>query len=185
LNLLEIIAALLSLLAVWLAVKPYMANWPAAMLGTALYLYLFWENRLYSDMVLQLVFLVMQGYGWAKWTKGNTEKPLNIGRMLPSQLLISGIFTLVAWVGWTLLLLKIKPDASMPWLDSFTAALSVLAICMQAWKKIENWLVWMLADLIYIPLYLKAEMPVTALLYAIFLLIAFLGWRRWKSLCAG
>jgi nicotinamide mononucleotide transporter len=95
----------------------------------------------------------------------------------------AGFLTLLGWVLWTLLLLKIKPDANLPWLDSFAAALSVLAILLQAYKKVENWLVWMLADLIYIPMYLKAEMPVTALLYAIFLLIAFAGWRQWKRLC--
>ena len=182
-NSIEITAATLSLVAVLLAVKPYAANWPVAMIGTALYLYLFWQNRLYSDMVLQAVFLTIQLYGWVKWVNGGTEKALHISKTPGTVLFKAGFLTLLGWVLWTLLLLKIKPDANLPWLDSFTAALSVLAILLQAYKKVENWLVWMLADLIYIPMYLKAEMPVTALLYAIFLLIAFAGWRQWKRLC--
>jgi nicotinamide mononucleotide transporter len=184
LNFLEITAALLSLIAVILAVKPYMANWPAAMLGTALYLYIFWQNRLYSDMILQGGFLAIQAYGWLKWIKHQSETPLRIRKTPTKQLILASFLTCLGWIGWTLLLLKIKPDANFPWLDSFTAAFSVMAIILQAYKRIENWLVWILADLIYIPLYVKANMPVTAMLYAVFLLIAYAGWRQWKSLCA-
>jgi nicotinamide mononucleotide transporter PnuC len=96
----------------------------------------------------------------------------------------------LGWSVWTTLILNFPswiatiydvniPQAQMPWLDSFTASLSVWAITLQARRKWENWILWLLADSIYIPLYISVGKPLTALLYGIFLLLALSGLRSW------
>ena len=177
-NPLELTAVIFSLAGVLLAVKPYVINWPIAMLGTALYLFIFKESRLYSDMVLQFFFLLIQAVGWWKWTKGRMgHSPITSlsGKSWARQ---TAVF-LVLWIVWTQVVLALFPQANMPWIDSFTAALSVWAVVLQAQRKWENWILWLLADLIYVPMYVLADRTLTAALYSIFLFIALAGLRSW------
>lgn len=185
----EISAVVLSLAGVLLAVKPYTANWPFAMAGTLLYVWVFIDCRLYSDMVLQFVFIAIQAYGWWQWSHKKTSvNP--ISSLSGRQWLTESLLFLAGWCVWTLILISFTPWISvllgtsiprpaMPWLDSLTAALSVWAITLQARRKWENWILWLLADVIYIPMYYAVGIPLTALLYALFLLLALLGLRSW------
>ena len=174
----EIAAVFLSLAGVLLAIKPYVANWPVAMVGTALYAWVFFDCRLYSDMVLQFVFIGIQILGWWKWSL-KREGATHISSLTQWQWLAECLMFLAGWYGWTNILLLWAPDAAMPWFDSFTASLSVWAISLQARRKWENWILWLLADIIYIPLYILAGKPLTAGLYAVFLILAIMGLRTW------
>lgn len=173
-------AAGFSLAAVLLAVKPYRSNWPVAILGTFMYLLIFLEARLYSDMLLQAVFIIMQCWGWIRWRPegGREVSGISSTGWKPWPLYV--LITLLTWYFWTRGVLLYFPQAAQPWTDGLTAVLSVLAIYLQGRKKTENWLVWMLADLIYLPLYLNAGKYITAGLYAVFLLIALRGYRTWR-----
>lgn len=155
-------------------------NWPIAMISTLAYMIFFNQYHLYSDAGLQVLFLFMQIYGWAVWSKKSTEKQ-TISILNKSQL----FYTLWIIVGttlvWGLLLPKIKPEQIYPFWDAVTTCISISAIILQAQKKIENWLLWILADLLYIPLYLKQKMMLTALLYVIFLILAVWGAWKWKK----
>jgi nicotinamide mononucleotide transporter len=140
-------------------------------------------------MVLQFFFIVVQAYGWRRWTiKNRAEFPIS-SLTLRRWLGEAALFVL-GWSVWTTLILNFPswiatiydvniPQAQMPWLDSFTASLSVWAISLQARRKWENWILWLLADSIYIPLYISVGKPLTALLYGIFLLLALSGLRSW------
>lgn len=176
----EPLAVAFSLAAVALAVRPYALNWPVAMIGTAMYFLIFRNVKLYSDMLLQLVFIGLQIYGWWQWSRRKQGESLPITRIAAGYWPRLALFTLVGWLVWTFTVIRIRPDAAMPWLDGLTAALSVLAIVLQAGKKLENWWIWILADLIYIPLYLNMDLPWTAALYAVFVLIAIAGERNWR-----
>lgn len=176
----EPLAVALSLAAVALAVRPYALNWPVAMIGTAMYFLIFRNVKLYSDMLLQLVFLGLQIFGWWQWSRRKQGETLAITRIAEGHWPRLALFTLAGWLAWTFAVISIRPDAAMPWLDGLTAALSVLAIVLQARKKLENWWIWILADLIYIPLYLNMDLPWTAALYAVFVLIAVTGERNWR-----
>jgi len=188
-TILETAAFVLSLAGVLLAIKPYTANWPVAMAGTLLYAWVFNTCQLYSDMVLQFFFIVVQAYGWRRWTiKNRAEFP--ISSLTPRRWLGEAALFVLGWSVWTTLILNFPswiatiydvniPQAQMPWLDSFTASLSVWAISLQARRKWENWILWLLADSIYIPLYISVGKPLTALLYGIFLLLALSGLRSW------
>ncbi len=174
----EMAAVVLSLAGVLLAIKPYTANWPVSMLGTLLYAWIFYDCRLYSDMVLQFVFIGVQVYGWWKWAqKTGQESPIT--SVKPLRRLLEALLFFAGWYVWTRLLLTWAPGAAKPWLDSFTASLSVWAISLQARRKWENWILWLLADAIYIPLYISVGKPLTAGLYALFLVLAFVGLRSW------
>jgi nicotinamide mononucleotide transporter len=188
-QIIELAAVVLSMAAVLLAIKPYTANWPVAMAGTLLYGWIFFECRLYSDMVLQFIFIAMQAFGWWQWSKKQSTANI-ISSLTGRQWLIESVVFLTAWGVWTWLLIAFLPWLSvllgiyiprpaMPWLDSFTASLSVWAIILQARRKWENWILWLLADIIYIPLYVSVGIPLTALLYTVFLLLAVFGLRSW------
>lgn len=176
--LLEIFAVVLSMTGVLLAIKPYTANWPVAMAGTVLYAWIFYDCRLYSDMVLQFVFIGVQAYGWRQWVqKTGYESPIN--SLKPNRRFLETLVFFAGWYVWTLLVLSWASDAAKPWLDSFTASLSVWAITLQARRKWENWVLWLIADIIYIPLYVSVGKPLTAGLYAVFLVLAVVGLRSW------
>jgi nicotinamide mononucleotide transporter len=176
--LVEIAAVVLSLAGVLLAIKPYTANWPVAMAGTLLYAWIFYDCRLYSDMVLQFIFVGVQAYGWWQWSD-KTSREIPISTCTARRRVLEGVVFLTGWYLWTRLLLMWAPNATAPWLDSFTASLSVWAISLQARRKWENWILWLLADTIYIPLYISVGKPLTAGLYAMFLVLAFMGLRSW------
>jgi nicotinamide mononucleotide transporter len=174
----EIAAVALSFAGVLLAIKPYILNWPVSMAGTLLYSWVFYECHLYSDMVLQFVFIGIQTLGWWQWAlKKTAESP--ISSLTPWQWLAESLTFLAGWYGWTRIILLWAPDAAMPWLDSFTASISVWAIALQARRKWGNWILWLLADIIYIPLYISMGKPLTAGLYAVFLALAVIGLRSW------
>ncbi|NBP05954.1 MAG: nicotinamide riboside transporter PnuC [Bacteroidetes bacterium] len=174
----EIAAVALSFAGVLLAIKPHILNWPVSMAGTLLYSWVFYECRLYSDMVLQFVFIGIQTLGWWQWAlKKTAESP--ISSLTPWQWMAESLTFLAGWYGWTRIILLWAPDAAMPWLDSFTASISVWAIALQARRKWENWILWLLADIIYIPLYISMGKPLTAGLYAVFLALAVIGLRSW------
>jgi nicotinamide mononucleotide transporter len=176
--LLEIIAIVLSMAGVLLAIKPYTANWPVAMAGTVLYAWIFYDCRLYSDMVLQFVFVGVQTCGWWQWVqKTGIESPIT--SVKPNRRLLETLMFFSGWYVWTILVLSWAPGAAKPWLDSFTASLSVWAITLQARRKWENWVLWLIADIIYIPLYISVGKPLTAGLYAVFLVLAAIGLRSW------
>ncbi len=185
----ETTAFVLSLVGVLLAIKPHIANWPVSMAGTLIYAWVFYTCRLYSDMVLQFFFIAVQAYGWRQWAHKNGDvnpiTSLNTKRWLGETALI-----LLGWGMWTAIILNLSSwlsivfditiqPATMPWLDSFTASVSVWAISMQARRKWENWILWLLVDSIYIPMYISVGKPLTALLYGIFLLLALSGLRSW------
>jgi len=174
----EIIAVVLSMAGVLLAIKPYTSNWPVAMAGTLFYAWIFYDCRLYSDMVLQFLFIGVQAYGWRNWSlKSTPQNP--VSSITQRRWLIESLIFLIGWYLWTRIILLFAPDAAMPWLDSFTASLSVWAITLQARRKWENWMLWLQADIIYIPLYISVGKPLTAGLYAVFLLFAVVGLRSW------
>jgi nicotinamide mononucleotide transporter len=174
----EIAAVALSLAGVLLAIKPYILNWPVSMAGTLLYIWIFYDCRLYSDMFLQFVFVGIQIFGWWQWSlkRNDVTHTTSLTRW---QWLAESLTFFAGWYLWTKLILLWAPDAAMPWLDSFTASLSVWAIAMQARRKWENWILWILADIIYIPLYISVGKPLTAGLYAVFLALAGIGFRSW------
>jgi len=177
----EIVGAITGLLCVWLAARQHVWTWPIALISVVCYFVFFYQIRLYADMWLQLFFFGSNLYGWYEWRFGGKNKSeLPVTRLQPLQI---GLILIIGLITSGLLAMYFQSftNASYPWLDSVLAAFSVLAQILLTRKKIENWIIWLLVDVVYVGLYWKKEAHLTAGLYFIFLIIAVQGFREWHK----
>ena len=131
-------------------------------------------------MLLQIFFAIMQAYGWYYWTKGKsgTEK-IQVSYLTKKEI----IFWCICLLLFSLFLgviMKKFTNADLPYLDATTTAMSVIAQWLMTKKKIENWILWIIADVVYVFMYFYKQLYPTALLYLIFLALAAIGYTEWK-----
>lgn len=177
----EIIAVVFSLICTWLAVKKHILNWPMGIIGVSAYLILFYQQRLYADMLLQLVFIGQGLYGWYNWNnrKGNIVE-MNVSYLpIKQRVLYVTLIILIATV-WAIVL-KNYTNASSPYVDAFAATTSLIANWLMAKKKIENWVLWILADIIYIALFWYKELFLSSGIYVVFLILSIKGLSDWSK----
>jgi nicotinamide mononucleotide transporter len=177
---LELVAAVLGAVAVWLSVRQSIWSWPIAVVNVVLYALVFYEAKLYADMGLQVVYAVLSVYGWYEWLyggEGRTEL-----RVTRTSLRQGAALGLIASVGSTLLgaLLHRSTDAALPFLDSFLSSTSLVAQWMMTRKKLENWLLWIVVDVLYVGMFVYKGLYLTAGLYAVFLALAVRGYVDWR-----
>jgi nicotinamide mononucleotide transporter len=178
---LELFAATLGVIAVWLTVKQNPWCWPIGLVMVLLYSWIFFEVKLYSDMLLQVVYAGLQLYGWWQWTRAgeaNTGRQVSRldGKSIALGLVAGAIGSLLlgaAMAHWT--------DAAQPWLDAALAGFSLVAQLWMAQKRVQCWPLWVAVDVIFVGLFIYKGMYLTATLYALFLLLAVQGWREWRT----
>jgi nicotinamide mononucleotide transporter len=170
---------------VWLVVREHMWNWPIGLLNNIVFFALFLHGRLFADMELQVVYFGLGAYGWLNWLKGGEHRSiLKISRTTRSEWLILAIS--IPLSTWGLREILFAVNGAAPFWDSLTTVLSLAAQYLLCRKRFENWFFWITADVIYIPLYLSRQLPLTAILYAVFLVMCLVGLREWnKSLKKG
>lgn len=176
---LEWIAALAGAVSVYLSARENIWSWPTAIVNVGLYIIVFRRTGLYSDMGLQVVYLVLSIYGWYQWLYGGTARTqLTVSRARSREWLIVTPIAIVFWIvlGRTTATL---PGVALPYVDSALATLSLVAQWMMTRKILENWMLWIIADVVYVPMYMYKKLPVTGVLYAVFLALAVLGLREW------
>jgi nicotinamide mononucleotide transporter len=177
----ELLAAGVSALDVWLATRRSMISWPITILASLLYAEQFRESRLYSDMLLQGIFVLFAIYGWWHWYRGlKAEGSVRVVTPRWAELARDGALGVVA----SLLLgywMKRYTDASLPWLDAALTGFSLVGTWWGARKYIANWWLWIVLDTIYIGEYVYKQLNLTAGLYALFVLLAVLGLRDWRG----
>jgi len=159
-------------------VREHLWNWPVGLANNILFFALFLQGRLYADMSLQLVYLALGVYGWIHWVRGGRgHTNLKIARASKAE----WAFLLAALpIGtWGLRELLLAANGAAPFWDALTTALSLAAQYLLSRKRLENWLFWIVADVVYVPLYLSRALPLTALLYAVFLVMCLFGLRQW------
>lgn len=166
---------------VWLVVREHLWNWPLGLANNILFFLLFWKSRLFADMGLQVIYFALGVYGWLHWRSAGVGSRLQISRTRFAEWLALGCFVLVAT--WSLRLALLSVQGAAPFWDALTTALSLAAQYLLCQKRLENWWLWILADLIYVPLYLARQLPLTAVLYAVFLAMCLFGLRQWKRHC--
>jgi nicotinamide mononucleotide transporter len=156
-------------------------NYPFGIATVSLWAIVFFEAKLYSDVLLQIFFVVVQVYGWAHWMGRRDEAGLVIvTRITPRSALLYTLAALAvtAFLGW---FMSTHTDAAYPYWDASVAALSVAAQIMLARRLLENWLVWIAVDIDAIALYWARDLYPAAALYMLYLvicIIGYLGWRR-------
>ena len=182
-SILEIIGFITGVLGVWLTTKENIWCWPVAIVNVALYTFIFYDAHLYADMGLQIFYFGMSFYGWYYWLMGGkqTEKAqVSVSTTKYNHLIYYTLITIIATVtlGYCL---KNYTDAALPYVDSFCTSASLVGQFLQARKKLENWIIWILVDALYIGIYIQKELYLTALLYTIFVALAVVGYQAWKK----
>ncbi|MPS66911.1 MAG: nicotinamide riboside transporter PnuC [Novosphingobium sp.] len=178
---LEIVAVVVSFLAIWLTAKRWLLCWPTSLLACALYFKLFLDVRLYADMALQALFGVAIVYGWIVWTKGKGDAgEVMVKPLLPLQAwagLAAGAAGAVA-IGW---FTSRFTDAALPWMDSALSSFSLVAQYWTARRHAASWLLWIAVDILYVGMFALKGLWLTAGLYAAMIALAVLGYRRWQE----
>lgn len=177
---LEIFAALVGAISVWLSVRQNIWSWPTAIVNVVLYALVFYEAKLYADMGLQVIYAVLSIYGWYEWLYGGAGRTeLHVTRTGPR---LAALLALIAAVGSALLgfFLRHATDAALPFMDSFLSSTSLVAQWMMTKKLLENWLVWIAVDVLYVGMFIFKGLFLTAGLYAVFLALAVKGYIDWR-----
>ncbi|WP_293946217.1 MULTISPECIES: nicotinamide riboside transporter PnuC [unclassified Sphingobacterium] len=177
---LEWLGTLTGFLCVYLAAKQNIWNWPISIISVISYAILFYDARLYGDTLLQFYFLSTAVYGWYYWFKRKEENKKPIVKANKVQLVLSilAIICLTAAIGY---LLDSKTNSDVPYIDAFCTAISFIAQFLMTRKILQNWLLWVFVDICYIPLYVHKQLMLTAVLYFVFAIIAWKGYRDWQK----
>jgi nicotinamide mononucleotide transporter len=178
----EVTAVAFGLACVILTIRQNIWAWPAGLIQVLLYVWIFKQTRLYSDMVLHIIYVPMQLYGWYHWLHGKGRDPaleqIPITRM-----------SVVGLIGWATAaaaaividgyVMRRYFDAALPYWDAAIAVLSLVAQYLLARKVLENWAIWIAVDFIAIGVYWNKGIKLTAGLYAVFLVLATIGLIAW------
>lgn len=181
---LEIIGTLIGLVYLWLEYRASIYLWIASIIMPAVYLFVYYDAGLYADFGINIYYLLAAVYGWWVWKYGNKEKQgeeLPITRMPRGKWKMAAAMYLVfqLLIAWILIRYT---DSNVPWCDAFTTSLSMVAMWMLARKYLEQWLVWIVVDVVSVALYLYKGLFFTAGLYALYAIIAVYGYWNWKNM---
>jgi nicotinamide mononucleotide transporter len=167
-------------LTVWLTVVENIWNFPIGIANDLFFFILFLQVGLFADMGLQVLYVILGVQGWYLWLRGGQNKTaLKVSTISSKELLILALSTVIATSGLTIYLHHLQDSA--PLWDALTTVLSVVAQYMLNKKFMENWFAWILADLIYIPLYAFSQLYLTGVVYLVFLVMCLLGLRAWQQ----
>ena len=177
----EWIATLLGLLCVGLGVRRSVWTFPTGIGSVVLVGAVVWRQRLYSDAVLQVFFVAANLYGWWNWRCSQADA----GEVVVERLGARGrlgwaVGCLAATLAWGAAMARFT-NAAYPWWDAGTAVVSMAAQVLMARRQIENWWLWIAADVALVPLYAVKQLPLLALLYLLYLALSVWGlidWRR-------
>jgi nicotinamide mononucleotide transporter len=176
----EIAGTVTSLVYVFFSIRQNLWVWPFSIASSLIYMLVFAKASIYANMALQAYFLLMSIYGWYFWLRGGKEGAALQVKPINRKLFVSLIFAAPVLILLLYLILK-QTDSPIPVADSFTAGLSILGTWLLARKVLENWLIWIVVDLISVIMYASQQLWPTAGLYTVFVIMAIAGYRQWKK----
>lgn len=183
---LEIVAFALSLAMVAANMRVNPVGWPLAIAASLLYALLFLQSKLYGEATLQILFVVIAFWGWWQWLRGRGAdgNKLRVHRMTRQQAGVAIAATAAIWplAGWVL---ARGTDSDVPYLDGLATVASITGQILLARKLAENWLVWLGVNVFSVGLFVVKGLWLTVLLYAIFAVLSWVGWRAWLALRDG
>jgi nicotinamide mononucleotide transporter len=182
----EIVGVVTGVLGVWMTTRQKIWCWPVGIVSVSSFIVVFFRAKLYAAMGLQGVYVVLAAYGWYSWLHGGEGRgALRVSR-LPRRLGVGLGAVGVAATGIAGYWLGARTDEALPYLDGFTTSFSLAAQWMMTRKFLENWIVWVVVDVVYVGMALSQGLMLTALLYGVYVLLALLGYRDWRrSMIAG
>ncbi len=180
---LELVAFALAIAMVLFNIRVNPIGWPLAIASSLLYFLLFWNSRLYGDASLQIFFVVVAGWGWWQWLRGTDAagNALAVRRLGANGRIAALLALAVAWPAVALFLRRFT-DTDVPWWDAFPTAASVLGQWLLGRKYVENWPTWIVVNVAATALFAYKGLWLTVVLYAIFIVLSFVGWRAWQRL---
>ena len=178
---LEITAVVFGFLSVWYAKKNHIWVFPTGLISTSIFVYLLWKWVLLGDMMINAYYFVMSVYGWYVWTRKTNDQATPISQTNTKEkrtsfvvFIITLVFVYIVyqsagkWTSWT------------AYVDTVTTAIFFVGMWLMARRKIENWIFWIVGDIISVPLYFHKGLTFTSLQYLIFTIIAIYGFLAWK-----
>lgn len=186
---LEIVACAMALAMVGFNMQVRPIAWPLAIFSSLLYAALFWNSHLYGEGWLQVAFALMAVWGWRQWLRRGAV--VDTAKRQPAHRPVSALSRRGRWatfcalaIAWpaTAWFLKTFTDSDVPWWDAFPTAASLIGQWLLGRKYIDNWCVWVVVNAVSVLLFAHKGLWLTALLYAMFLILSFAGWRAWWRL---
>jgi nicotinamide mononucleotide transporter len=177
---LEIFGVATGAVCVLLAAKENILTWPIGIANNVAFFVMFWRNKLYADATLQLFYIAIAIYGWWKWGHKKDGQALPIRSTSRRLAIALVVLTPIAWAA-IYELLRHYTDSNVPAGDSLATVLSLGAQYMAGRKLLENWLVWVLVDVISIALFVYKHLYLTSMLYAAFIVMCIAGYHAWRQ----
>lgn len=185
---LEILGTVVGLVYLWLEYRASIYLWVAGVVMPAIYIFVYYEAGLYADFGINIYYLLVAIYGWVAWKTGfsftgrkeqNGELPITHTPRRAWAAALASFLVAQFSIAW---ILVNHTDSTVPWADSFTTALSIVGMWMLARKYIEQWWVWCVVDVACSALYIYKGLYFTAVLYAVYAIIAIFGYYKWKRM---
>ncbi|MEO9966612.1 MAG: nicotinamide riboside transporter PnuC [Reichenbachiella sp.] len=188
-DLYELLGLIFGLLAVWYLIKESILTWPAGILYVLVSFVVFWQIKLYGDLLLHVIFLALNIYGWYFWIYGNKNNsdtlPITVygwyQNLIILALSILGIFGFGLFLSNIHLIWPHIPEAALPYWDSTTSILSVTGIWLMTKKKLENWYYWFVVDVLACGIYFYKGIYFYSILYGVYIVMAVMGYLAWKK----
>ena len=176
----EAAAVLLTLASVIFQIYENIWGWPTTIAGVTLYAILFYHERLYADMCLQGIYITLAIYGWYEWLRGGAAKSER--KVSNASIRIQVIAYAIGAIGSIILgfTFRYATNAALPFLDSTLSAFSLVAQWMLARKYLENWIIWIAVDVVYVGMFIFKHLYMTAGLYVVFMVLCARGYLEWK-----
>ena len=185
-NYLEILGTIVGIVYLYWEYKGDIRLWIAGIIMPAISLYVYYSNGLYADFGINIYYLIVAIYGWIVWkfgftnNKGHRRVLYIVYTPRRFYLPLTAVF-FALWIGIAQILIHFT-NSNVPWLDAFTTALSIIGMWMLARKFIEQWWAWLLVDAVSAGLYIYKGIYFYAALYAVYAIIVFFGYRKWRRL---
>ncbi len=183
---LELVAVVFGILSVWFARQANLLVYPTGIVSTVIYVYICYTIQLYADMGINIFYTSMSIYGWYMWTRRDDQQRVRPIRWNTKRQQALGIAMIpLLYVIIFLLIYLFKRDDSqymqsyIPYVDSFTTSIFLIGMWYMARKKIENWIYWIIGNIISIPLYFIKGLVFTSFQFSVFLVLAIMGLIQW------
>lgn len=178
---LEVFGVLAGAICVLLAAKQNILTWPIGIVNNVLFFMMFWHSKLYADACLQIFYIAISIYGWWRWS--HSEDGAGTQKVRSTSKIAACVLGVVSVLGWAAIyqVLHHFTDSNVPAGDAVVTVLSLAAQYMAGRKMIENWIVWIVVDVISIALYIYKHLYLTSLLSAAFIVMCVMGYHAWRQ----
>lgn len=175
----EVIAVIFGILSVLFSKQNNIWVYPTGIISSALFMYIFFNGKLYAEASLNIYYLIMSAYGWYAWARKDAqEHHISISRITRKELSVSVAISLLGW-GLIYMVLKNFTDSPVPAVDAFVSATAWAGMWLLAKRKVENWIFLNISNFVAVPLLFYKHFALTALLTIFLFIIAVLGYYQW------